>query len=512
MKNKEIYSRLGWLALLISFLISCTTLYYGAFVDEADNLVVGLLMTQGYVLYQDIFSHHFPFTYYWTATIIGLFGKSILTVRLSTLLFRIISFAIAMKFSRFQLSLGLTSLAWSLVGPLYKGNMVLYSIFGGISLVVIFSITLAVIGGQLNETWKPYGVIGVFSIIAVLSDPLSVYAVGIAIVFTAMMAPKQAATMGLLIAVSLSFYLGYLFVSETFTDFIKDTIYFNLYVYGKYDVDTNPVRFWDFLKIFVRGLALFSTRWLDLDPGKEVFSRLEYWIFTGFLYRLSLLLLTLFFVIQRKYLAALFVYCYAVALLLISETGFRATGFIMVALFAAAELSVGQWLQQQVYRIRRWFPITARILVGSMALWLVVRAATHLFSEPEFLAYKINFRPAEIKADLIMSELGNCGLSQVSLAYYPGDPYMYWFTGMRPVSKYIYMWPWVAEVAIPEVINSLDKGSSLVYIDNVTVWKAYKTKDYLLQLHEYLEERYVKVAEGWYISPDLSTRCYNYRK
>ena len=69
--------------------------------DEADNLVVGLLLTRGYVLYRDVFSHHFPFPYYWVAAIVSLFGKSIFAVRLSVWLFQIVSFGIAMKLSGF---------------------------------------------------------------------------------------------------------------------------------------------------------------------------------------------------------------------------------------------------------------------------------------------------------------------------------------------------------------------------------------------------------------------------
>ena len=32
----------------------------------------------------------------------------------------------------------------------------------------------------------------------------------------------------------------------------------------------------------------------------------------------------------------------------------------------------------------------------------------------------------------------------LSLAYYPEGSYTYWFSDMKPVSKYIFMWPWVS--------------------------------------------------------------------
>jgi hypothetical protein len=174
---------LGWTLLIVSAFVGSIVLYWGSSGDEADNLVVGSLLIRGYVLYRDIFSHHLPFTYYWAAAVMGLLGESILVARLSVLLFQVTSFAIAMKLSHFYLSLALASLFWNIIGYLYRGNMLLYNMLCASSVAVVFSVTLCIVGREVNATWKHVLTIGVFSAVAVLSDPLSLYAIVIAFVF-----------------------------------------------------------------------------------------------------------------------------------------------------------------------------------------------------------------------------------------------------------------------------------------------------------------------------------------
>ncbi len=182
MKTEIVRVWLGWTLLVIAFFIGCLTIYWEAFVDEADNLVVGWLLTERYVLYRDIFSHHFPFPYYWSAVIVSLFGKSIFTVRLSVWLFQIISLGAAMRLSGYHLLLGLAALIWGILRHLYFGNMVLYSSFSGVSLAIVFIVTLAVIQQQININWRHMFAIGVFSLISIFSDPLSIYAIVVALV------------------------------------------------------------------------------------------------------------------------------------------------------------------------------------------------------------------------------------------------------------------------------------------------------------------------------------------
>jgi hypothetical protein len=62
----------GWLPILLILLYFSISVYsskIGVFVDESDNIYGGHLINHGYLIYQDFFSHHAPFPYYWVAWI-----------------------------------------------------------------------------------------------------------------------------------------------------------------------------------------------------------------------------------------------------------------------------------------------------------------------------------------------------------------------------------------------------------------------------------------------------------
>ena len=120
--------------------VSVATLYFGSFGDGADNLAVGALLHHGYVLYRDLFSHHFPFTYYWVAGVVAVAGKLLLAVRLSIVIFQVVTLAITLLLSRNALPLGFAYLLWRVLSPFYLGNMVLYSAFTGVALIAIFTL------------------------------------------------------------------------------------------------------------------------------------------------------------------------------------------------------------------------------------------------------------------------------------------------------------------------------------------------------------------------------------
>jgi hypothetical protein len=95
--------------------------YISRFVDEGDTLSVGWMLSQGSILYRDVFSHHFPFPYYWVAGIVRIFGNSFEAVRISVMLLQIGLFAVCMLLTRFYLVIGLTSLVWNLINQFQRG-------------------------------------------------------------------------------------------------------------------------------------------------------------------------------------------------------------------------------------------------------------------------------------------------------------------------------------------------------------------------------------------------------
>lgn len=508
--HDDAQKKLGWILLSASFVIGYLTLEWGSFIDEADNIAVGVLLDDGYVLYRDIFSHHFPLPYYWIAFISKFVGISVIIARLSVLVFQIISFAIGMKLSQFEVSLGLTSLIWNILKIPYKGNMVLYTIFCAVSLVVIFSVALAIISRKVEGNWRHGLLLGLFSIIALMSDPLSIYAILI-VLFFLITRPSEAKIGIILVAVmaiGLSIYLTYLIATNTLIDFVRDTIFFNLEIYSQY-LYTNPMRLNEFTEFSIRGLDILSSKWFSLDPMKPIstaYSQFDSWLFTGFLYRLSIILLSLWFFIQKKYRGALFAYFFGASLLVISEWDFRSASFVIVSIFAAVKIVSYKTTAQQSMNSKKILLYSIKLIIGFMTVWLLYRTAGHIFENSQMLSYKSIFRNDEELSQNIVNQF-SCNHEDVFLAYYPGNPYIYFFTNLRPVSKYMFMWPWVADVGLSDVIMHLDQKKVVVYIEDTQIWGKYNTKEYLSELITFLDENYYDIEDGWYISPKAYQFC-----
>ena len=113
-------SRRGWLPgiilLGVSILIDLVLLYYLRFVDEGDTMTTGWLMSQGYVLYRDLFSHHAPLPYAWAALVTLIAGRSFMALRLSVILFKVGLIGLGMRLSRQYMLLGIVALVWSSIG------------------------------------------------------------------------------------------------------------------------------------------------------------------------------------------------------------------------------------------------------------------------------------------------------------------------------------------------------------------------------------------------------------
>ncbi len=515
---------LGGLLLLVSFGIGVITLFWGTFVDEGDNLAVGLMLSRGSVLYRDIFSHHFPFAYYWTAAVTALFGPSIAAARLSALLFQIGSFAWAMYVTRYFVPIGMLSILWNTAGLFFFSNLVLYTAFSGVALVVIFMIAVAILSKRITTGRKELLTLGVFAVIAVLSDPLAVYPILCALIFLALSPArlKGSVQVGVLIVIALGLYALYLGVSGSIESFYLDVVRFNADVYSKY-TSLSPLRVSSILNLTGTALNLSGPTW-QIDPFMILKrEQLDNWLFAGFLFRLTILLAALILLLRRRFALAGFVYLYAVALLAMNQETFRVLPFAMTAGFA------GMWLvfenldgdtadQRRLVegRIRRkanwlvlqWLPWLARCLVGFGFVWLLLRSIDTVVQNRQQLFYTGSFAHYAAVADYIRHELA-CDQADVSLAYYPGDPTFNYMTGLPLPAKYPYLWPWVAEVALPETIQSLQTGKVVVNADWFSsLWGHYRAENYLAPLKAYLENAYFPAGQGFYVSPELAQQCH----
>ncbi len=501
---------LPWGCLGLAALIGTLTLYRGAFGDEADNLAVGALVREGYTLYRDVFSHHFPLPYYWMAAVVAIFGRSLFAARFSVLALQIGAFALPMTLGRDRLALGLAALGWSLLRPFYKGNMVLYSSLCAPALVVVFILTLGLLLDHRPPRWSEMIVVGLAGAFAILCDPLAVYAVAIALMCLLIEHPKRGWAAAGACALAGALTVGALATANALDDFWREAILFNAQTYGKY-LDTNPVRLKELARMALTGLEIFDRVWWHANPLRPIptqYTQFDQWVFTGLLYRAACLALTALLAWRRAWRPAVFVYLFSAAALVINKWDFRGQPFVLTALVALALVLAGLYKPLSAHRAARVAALCVGLGPALAGAWLGLRVGFSLVAFRQSLSPQ-TFRPWREQAEQMRAL--SCHHPEARLGVYPGggSVYAYFFSGMKPVSRYVFMWPWVAEVGLGEVIQALDEEGALALVvrQEAIVWERYDTRVYLRPLDEFLQTHYVPIGEGIYRSPALEAFC-----
>lgn len=495
--------QVGYLLLLVAFFAGCFTLYSHLFVDEADNLTIGSLLANGQVLYRDVFTHHFPFPYYWVAGIVSLFGKSLLAARLSLWAFQILVLGILMHLSRRPLAIGLAALVWAVFRHHYWGNLVLYDAFSATALMALFVITLLILENQLTPRRRHLWLFGGLVAVALYSDPRTVLAIGMILLFTGIKDYKIGLRLGLYSLACLSAYGLYLILSGTLTDFVENALLFNIFVYGKYTSTTSSLRVEEFINSAIRLLGLFRPEWYNWDPFKPL--SLDYdidrWVFTGVFYRLSFILFTVQRLLNRKFLSGFFAYLFATALVVISSWSFHAQPFVLTAITASLLL-----MPVERDSSPGWLHVSQKAAASLLAIclaWVGVRSTLHIIQNPQLNSFEQNF--TEVLEDVQRVKKWSCGETNVRLLDYPGGPglYLYWFTDLKPTSKYLYLWPWVADVGLEETLRQISAPGALV----ITLREKNGELQNLEPLLQLLNRTYQRTGNKLHLSPALAQKC-----
>jgi hypothetical protein len=366
---------------------------------------------------------------------------------------------------------------------------------------------IAVLLGKVKADWRRSLLIGLFSTFAILSDPLSVYAVAVALFFLFLASPRHGFLAALFTGAGLLVYLAILAATDSLRLFIDQAIRFNAEVRPKYQ-GRGPLRLDQLLIRAVTGLGIVDARWLELNPFRAITYApgLDAWVFTGFLFRLSIIFGALFLLAQKSFRAAAFLYLFAASTLLNGDSGFRAAAFVMVALVTAWSVVTGDWWIETGKMWAR-LRLASRLAVGVMLVWLGLRVVVYNYiQDPASLSYETHFGRHEAMAAEI--EKMACGQPDVLLGRYPAPGYAHWFTDMPPVAGHWLLYPWAAEVALDEVLGTLrvPDVKALVIVREREMADM-STRDYLRPLYEYLDAGYVKIADGTYRSPALAAAC-----
>jgi hypothetical protein len=237
-------------------------------------------------------------------------------------------------------------------------------------------------------------------------------------------------------------------------------------------------------------------------------------LFSPLVYKLVVIGFSLALLLARRTLAAAFVYVFAAAALTHQRTHFDYMPVVMLASLGLGSLAALPSLlgadpppvspppeRSLASRLQPLFR-GAAVLLG---LALAVSSLAYPLSHREILSYQYSCSAYENEAQRLL-HLG-CGEAEY-LGYYPGNPYIQFLTRLPPVSRYVFLWPWVAEVGQGEVIAALlEDPRAIVYLDErAEVWGR-RAGETLAPLRETLERDFIQVDERTYLSPALSQAC-----
>ncbi|MCW1969238.1 MAG: hypothetical protein KIH69_014090 [Anaerolineae bacterium] len=468
----------NWLltALLIFAAFGASLIFadIGGYIDEADNVAVAqLILLDGSVLYRDLFSHHFPFAYYWTALFFKLFGISIFSARLAVIMLAGLAFITVGLIWRNVRVGALAWLIWACVSPFFLGHLMLYQGLAAVSLAPVLAGGLAYVGRRpLPNLWV-ISLIGVFAACAILANPLTIFAVGLTLASMAwpfvlgrQRRYESALCSAFVCAPLIGVLLGaglFLWMNDGLAAFYRDVIVFNRDIYARYSDTVRAGLTANLGKIALNALSALTL----LDPSQRMYpiesladySLLANWLISDLTFKLIILAYCVWLALRRRFASALYIYAFAACALMRGRTNFDQLPLLMCAVMVMAIWCVGEVSKYQgvngsgdAHTHSSPFGLHRLILLPFMTLLVIIGVDFGLNQRNSPAAAQVLEKDATTALTL---KQWTCGQSDVKLGYYPANPYVHFYSQLRPVSRYLFVWPWVAEVGADDIAVAL---------------------------------------------------------
>ncbi|MBP9818113.1 hypothetical protein KBC75_05215 [Candidatus Shapirobacteria bacterium] len=393
--------------------------------DENDHLAVAYFMSQGRLLYQDIFSHHFPFPYYWTYLFTPLWNfaspsQLISVFRLSALALYLINFFLvflSFKNNRSRYSYSLWIFCLSTFFTLYHGNLVLSETYAAIFLSTVFWLSLPILLKWEKPSLFNHILLILFSSLAFWTQPLLV----ILFLIPYLLYPKKILVSSFSFLVSNSVVLIHLYSSGQLPAFWQQGVWFNFFVYPKFFVDDQ-----NYLSFFSHELYLFTHFFNPLQIAQ-------------FVLHLSFIVLLASFLRQKQKLLAI------VLILLFVASRIREVKIIPgipfnFGIYPFLLISLGCFcLLVFMFYSRIQFLVSSFLVV---MLFLPTLPILQNSLKPGY-NYEVFWGYRQRDADLI-SRLSD---PAEPILVYPHDVDFYTLSRRLPPDRFVYWFPWIDSVS-----------------------------------------------------------------
>ena len=476
------------------------------FIDEGAALDLGSGVLKGLTLYRDLFHHHLPLPVYIAAIVTRFAGVSLPSIRMFVFLLQAGVFAALVFVSRAPFAVAFAAVVWALISPYYFGNMLLYDTLAALGGMVLGVLVFSAIARGMEASKRMFVMLAIAGIVVSLSNPFFVVAAFVAtgsLVFAKQIPRAFVLKLWTVIGAALAAFVLYLASTGSLKAFYADVFTFNTTIYQHYA----PLDIAGSLRRQLLLLDLFNPDWYrSLNPlhfDESSFSPpFDQWLFSGFFYRAVALGACLVFCLRREYKTAAFLYAFLVILPLRGDEGLHAMPFVVFSLFL-----LGVLIEECMSMARpSGYIILALCCVSTLVLGLA--GARYLKKH----AFQSDFDVLLAESRYIREAAR--GRSDVELGHLPDGNYMYYLTGLRPVSRFVYYYPWIAEFGHAEMDRDLareaDRTNVLLVLDiDGNVWNLPNSATLRPEIL-FAKQRLVRENFGWlvaYVSPAISVKA-----
>jgi hypothetical protein len=468
--------------------------------DENDHLAAAYLMTQGRLLYRDIFSHHFPLPYYLTYLFTPLWSpnspsQTATVFRLSVLFVYLISYflvVIGFKSSRSRLSFSFWIVLLSLFFTQYHGNLVLSETYSAIFISAISWIVLPQIINWEKTSSYLLSLLCLFLTAAIWTQPLLV----VLLPLPFLLSPKNRRQVLILLIILNSLPLFLLSINHQLRDFIQQGIVFNFKVYPNFFVDDLPPgnKFFQTILYFLRNEVFLSTH---LGSSYQLFQ---------FILHLSfyLFLLLVFKTKNRRHLIALLLIFLSTRIREVKIIPGQPFNFGIYPFLCLASISFSLVLNY-FFKSRLLFSFILFIFILPPLFtnfWPIFKNSL----DPAY-NYHVFWSYRQKRADLI----DNLTQPEDKILVYPHDVDLYALSRRQPPNRFLYWFPWIDSVDQyrQERLQALGSNNiPVIYLGNLDYKEA---SNYYLQYFPSLVADYTPIIQdgansGVWLSNNSSNR------
>ncbi len=512
MLEKNIKTLQVFVVLVISYMLLFQNRLWADFPDEGDNFAGGWLISKGYVLYKDTFSHHMPFPYYYASLLIKLGLNDISGLRIGmslTILFFWILILVIFKDKINYKLLCIIIFLSAIAHPIFWGHMFLADSFFAYSFLIIFLYFFS--NPQLNFNIKDEIIIASMIYISIMSVLVSIIPIMFLGVYYTIIKLSQfyvekaniknkvfgELKFVLIIFIPFSLSLVYFYFIGSLQEFFNQAYLFNKIYYSQFTGTLTNPQFFSIIKAYSEFiLNFFVSDYGWLINGKSFVCS---WgctplFFEGFLVISNLITSVIFWVKRNKSFAIFYFFCLGLSLM--QRVWVHAIPYYLLSFFSIS-LIITEAYELFSYRLRN------HQLITKINLWLIP-IIIYAFLAIMFLgviSYAYVSNGSGIGANIAYVSdydriIQTITLPNDTIWVAPLQPSLYFINNRLPASRYTFYLPWqsISEEINKEILEDLNvkKPPLIIFSRDVEIGE-YALKDYGKVIDDYVLQNYQQV-------------------